>query len=131
MQKLAALPLIFVLIFSVGCAKKVLLSWEATSGSRADATVDVGYIYNPEAEIPETSAEQAHDVALEKCRFWGYQEAEPFGMVNKKCQRTYYHPFTGPMCLEMLVTRTYQCLGRGDSATPIEVKPQTPKRVRP
>lgn len=131
MQKLAALPLIFVVIFCVGCAKKVLKTWESSGGSRADATVDVAYIYNPQAEIPQTSEAQARDVAVEKCRFWGYTEAEPFGLSKKRCQQMHFQPFVGPVCLEMMVTQTFQCLGRGDSATPIENKPQTPRLVKP
>lgn len=132
MKKLQVLVLACGLALSTtGCANKVVKNWEASSGSRADATVEVGYIYNPEGEVPLTSDKQAHEVALQKCRFWGYQDAEPFGMVSKKCQRPFYHPFTGPMCFEMLVTRTYQCLGRGDASTPVDDAPQTPGLVKP
>lgn len=117
------------LLFSTGCAKKVLKNWESSGGSRADATVEVGYIYNPASEIPESNEAQGRKVAEEKCRFWGYQEAEPFGMFKKKCQQLFYNPWMGGVqCVEMLVTQEYQCLGRGDSTTPLEKTPTSVKK---
>ncbi len=130
MQKISSVVLMLFLIFNAGCAKKVLKTWESSGGSRADGTVDVAYIFNPQAEIPQSSEAQARDVAVEKCRFWGYAEAEPFGLVKKRCQQMYYHPMIGPTCLEMVVTRTFQCLGRGDTATPIENMPPTDRLVK-
>lgn len=119
MKKLATLMLAAALTLAAGCAKPVMKQWQAAGGSRADATVTVGFSYDPNTEKPETSADQAHKEALARCRAWGYQEAEPFGLVTKHCADMVY-TFGGPVCVEMLVTQQYQCLGRGDSMLPAE-----------
>lgn len=120
MRKLGMVFIVCALFLSMGCAKKVFKNWTSSGGSRADATVEVGFVYNPATEIPEYSEAQGRQVAVEKCRFWGYTEAEPFGMVKKKCQNMLYNAFAGPQCVEMLITQEYQCLGRGDRPTPFE-----------
>lgn len=118
--------LALVLACSVGCAKKVVKSWASAGGSRADATVEVGYTYNPNLEIPETNEAQGRKVAEEKCRFWGYSEAEPFGMVKSTCQQMAYDPFVGPHCVNMLVVQQYQCLGVGDDTRQLDIMPKKP-----
>lgn len=120
MRKLGTMLILGALLLSTGCAKKVAKTWASSGGSRADATVEVAFVYNPNTEIPEYSEAQGRKVAEEKCRFWGYQEAEPFGMMKKKCQEMIYNAFAGPQCVEMLITQEYQCLGRGDRSTPLE-----------
>lgn len=131
MKKIITLLLAATFLFGTGCAKKVFKNWASSGGSRADATVEVAFVYNPGAEIPEYSEAQGRQVAVEKCRFWGYPEAEPFGMVKKKCQQMIYNPWVGPQCVEMLVTQEFQCLGRGDMATPLEETPAGAKKIKP
>ena len=123
MNKLATLLLAALFLCGLGCAKKVTKYWEAAGGSRADATVIVGYTYNPQLEIPVPDGSQAHAEAVKRCQAWGYQEAEAFGLVTKRCQ--------DPQCVEMLVTQQYQCLGRGDMSTPLEGEPAKGKKIRP
>lgn len=123
MRKLATLILAVALALSVtGCAKPVAKMWQAAGGSRADATVTVGYTYNPNMEVPQVNADQAHNEAVARCRAWGYQDAEPFGLVSRHCSNMVYG-FGGPTCLEMLVTQQYQCLGRGNADFASPVKP--------
>lgn len=119
MRKLLTLTLAAAFLCATGCAKPVTKMWEAAGGSRSDATVTVGYTYNPNSEIPQTNNTQAHQEAVERCRAWGYSEAEAFGLVSRRCVNMVYG-FGGPQCLEMLVTQEYQCLGRGDAATSLE-----------
>lgn len=119
MRKLLTLTLAAAFLCATGCAKPVTKMWEAAGGSRSDATVTVGYTYNPNTEIPQVNAEQAHREAIERCRAWGYQEAEAFGMVTRRCINMVY-AFGGPQCAEMMVSQQYQCIGRGDMATPNE-----------
>lgn len=120
--------LVCAFMLTAGCAKKVFKTWASSGGSRADATVEVGFTYNPASEIPEFSEAQGRKVAEEKCRYWGYPEAEPFGMVKKRCQEMVYAGWGGPHCVEMLITQEYQCLGRGDRETPLE-SPPPPRKV--
>ncbi|MBD5558362.1 MAG: hypothetical protein HDQ92_07430 [Desulfovibrio sp.] len=120
------LILALTLACSLGCARKVVKSWASAGGSRADATVEVGYTYNPNLEIPETNEAQGRKVAEEKCRFWGYSEAEPFGMVKRTCQQWAYDPIVGRQCVDMLVSQQYQCLGIGDDTRQLDVMPKKP-----
>ena len=128
---LTLLTMALIIGATSGCAKKVMKSWAAAGGSRADATVQVGFVYNPQTEIPEVTEYQGRRVAEEKCRFWGYPEAEPFGMVKKQCQQIVYNAFAGPQCVEILVTQEYQCLGRGDMATTLEQPPASVRKIKP
>lgn len=109
MHKLTTLLLAAGMMF--GCAKQVHKTWESSGGSRADAVVEVGFTYNPQTEQPETSDRQALEEAIKRCRAWGYESAEPFGMFKQNCQQMVSVPFGGLQCQSMLVTRQYQCLG--------------------
>ncbi|MDE7241462.1 YecR family lipoprotein [Desulfovibrio sp.] len=85
MKRLAMAFLAAALLCSAGCAKKVAKMWEAAGGRRADATVEVGYTYNPQNELPEANEQQALVEAGKRCQAWGYQEAEPFGLIKSNC----------------------------------------------
>ena len=122
MKKLVTLFLAALFLCGIGCAKKVVKHWEAAGGSRSDATIVVGYSYMNGLEIPQVDPSQARQQALERCRAWGYQDAEPFGLVSK-------HPVYGTN--EIMVTQSFQCLGRGDAATPLEQEPINAKKIKP
>lgn len=114
MKKLATLTLAGVMLFAVGCGpKQVFKAWEASGGSRADATVEVGFVYNPMQEKPEFNESQARTEATRRCEAWGYTDAEPFGLSKEQCQHMIFVPFSGMVCDSMLVTRQFQCLGQG------------------
>lgn len=131
MKRLAMAFLAAALLCGAGCAKKVTKMWEAAGGSGADATVEVGYTYNPQNELPEANEEQALQEARKRCQAWGYQEAEPFGLIKSNCQQMVFQPFAGMVCTSVLVTKHFQCLGRGDMATPLEQESGKRKRVAP
>lgn len=115
MKKLATLTLAAALVLAMtGCAKPVMKQWQAAGGSRADATVEVGFIYYPEREKPEASDQQAYQEAVKRCQAWGYADAEPFGLVNDKCEQMNFVPFAGMVCSKRMVTRQFQCLGQGN-----------------
>lgn len=103
----------------VGCAKPAPKSWVPTSGSRADATVKLSYEYNPNTEIPQVNEAQALEAAKKRCSSWGYSDAEAFGGVLGICTQM-VPAFGGPQCLQRIVTKEYQCIGRGDSKVPAE-----------
>lgn len=126
MKKLATLTLAAAMtLFATGCAKPVMKQWAAAGGSKADATVEIGFEYNPQSEKPQTNEQQAYQEAVRRCQAWGYADAEPFGMVKSVCQRFDPMPFGGVACGSMLVTRQYQCLGNNntDSSFVGPVKP--------
>lgn len=116
MRRLATLILAAGLLLpAAGCApKQVPVKWQASGGSRADATVEVGFLYNPQTQVPQQSDAQAMEEAVKRCRAWGYADAEPFGLMQTKCQQASPMPFGGVVCTSMMVTRRYQCVGRGD-----------------
>lgn len=66
--------MIFLAGATCGCASKVAKNWESAGGSRADAVVVIGYMYNPVFEIPVLSEDQARKTAEERCSFWGVSE---------------------------------------------------------
>lgn len=111
-KKLLTFFLAIAFAIGTGCAPKVIhKNWEASGGSRADATVEVGFTYDPLREKAETNDAQALEQAIRRCQAWGYTDAEPFGLVKTTCQRMEMIPFSGMVCTNMLVTRQYQCLG--------------------
>lgn len=118
-KKMMTLLLAAAFMFGAGCAPKhVVKNWEASGGSRADATVEVGFEYNPMRQIPDVNENQAYEQAVKRCQAWGYEDAEPFGMYRKICQQMINDPFLGSGCVSMLVTRQYQCLG-GSNINPV------------
>jgi hypothetical protein len=108
------------LVASLGCARQVPKDWYAIGGSRADATVKLGFNYNPNTEKPDVSRQQADIIAETKCKTWGYTGAEPFGSVMQRCSNMSYSMY-GPICYQMEVTTEYQCTGQ------IEPTPDPPK----
>lgn len=99
---------------SMGCMKAVPKMWQASGGSKADATVEVGFTYYPQHEKPEPNEAQARNEAIKRCQAWGYADAEPFGMYKEQCQKWDFIPFAGMQCSIMLVTRQFQCLGQNN-----------------
>ena len=98
--------LVLLLTCSVltGCAvDKTLVP---TGGSRSDGTVDLSYEFGA-FERPVVNMAQAQPSALERCKAWGYSNAEPFGGEKRQCQA-----FDGyGNCARFFVTVTFQCTG--------------------
>lgn len=90
-----------------GCA--TVKTWSATGGSRADATVRLSYEYG-QFEQPQTNETEALNLAIARCKTWGYTGAEAFGGVTQQCN------MPGGMggCARFLVTKEYQCTGTGN-----------------
>lgn len=82
--------------------------WAATGGSRSDAVVRLSYEY-ASYEIPKVSQEEALTLAASRCKSWGYSAAEAFGGETKTCNQ-----YSGNGCMNWLVTKEFQCTGRGD-----------------
>ncbi|WP_108683203.1 YecR family lipoprotein [Methyloceanibacter sp. wino2] len=88
-----------------GCSTNKTLT--PTGGSRSDGTVEMSYevTYLEKAEI---NMEQGRTAAKERCRAWGYSDAQAFGGEKRTCQESNSYG-----CLRYFVSVTYQCLGGG------------------
>lgn len=122
------LALTLVVALGAGCAKPVHKDWMAVGGSRSDATIKMAYVWNPQTEKPETSQEQAINLASEKCRTWGYDAAEPFGAALSKCTQMQFQPFVGMVCLQMQAESEFQCIGGVPNPQPEPRQSRTVKK---
>ena len=92
------------LLALTGCATPTTLV--PTDGSRADGTIELSYEHG-EFEKPVIDLEQARQSAKERCKAWGYDDAEAFGGQRTSCAMP--GGFAG--CARYIVTVRYQCLG--------------------
>jgi len=101
---------ILVMVLTSGCAvRQISTEWQATGGSRGDATVKLSYQYGYGA-MPQLSEQQAISMAKKRCKAWGYTGAEAFGGIITVCNQR--DPYLG--CIDNFVTKEYQCIGLGD-----------------
>lgn len=91
---------------ALACA--TVKEWHATGGSRADGVVRLSYEYGG-LEIPQTSVQQAQQLARSRCPAWGYSDAEPFGGEMKTCRERALGD-----CQSWMVSVDYQCTGSPD-----------------
>lgn len=99
---------VIIMILS-GCVTSTK-KWTATGGSRADATVQLSYEYSTFERV-KTNDNEAINLAVLRCKAWGYYAAEAFGGFTQHC--TIPGGFGG--CQQFLVTKQFQCLGIGDA----------------
>lgn len=105
----------------VGCAPKpVPVQWTPTGGSRADATVEIGVIYDPNYEYPLTQPDRMLEMARERCRAWGYADAQLFGQPVERCTSRTIGQWGTVICHEKQAKQMYQCIGRGVLSVPGE-----------
>ncbi|OHT26137.1 hypothetical protein A3Q29_00245 [Providencia stuartii] len=95
----------FVLCLSLsGCTVKKEMF--PVGGSKADGTVTMAYSFG-EFEKPIVDAQKAKEVAAQKCKVWGYADADPFGGQTTNCtQRGGFGS-----CSQTEVRVQYQCIG--------------------
>lgn len=91
-----------------GCATQKVLT--PTGGSKADGTIKMSYQYGA-LERPEVNLQQGADAAAQRCRAWGYANAEPFGSVQRHCEQP-----SGYGCNLWTATIEYQCTGAAAAA---------------
>jgi len=73
--------IVFVLLFAASAVQKDL---QISDGSKADGTLTLVYEYGA-FEKPEVNWESAKLRAIEKCRSWGYSNAEFFDVGTRTC----------------------------------------------
>lgn len=108
-MKIRLVVLLTAIVLS-GCAT-TNANWSATGGSRADATVRISYQHGGNV-LPPTSEVEAHNLAIARCKTWGYTGAEAFGGTTSQCNQPNRGIFGGS-CDSWLVTKEYQCTGTG------------------
>lgn len=101
-EKLRAIAFAVLLVSSSCATVKVP---QPIGGSKADATVQLGYAYGG-FERPQVDWEAANWVATKRCRAWGYSDAESFGGGVSQCTASNQYG-----CVQFFVTITYQCVG--------------------
>lgn len=127
MNKVFLAAAVVVLMALSGCARPVHKDPVALGGSKSDATVRIGIVWNPDREIPETTPGAALALAEAKCRAWGYEGAEAFGGVEQKCVNEFFNGY-GMQCVQMQAVAEFQCLG----GAPSPLKPASAaKNVQP
>ena len=85
-----------------GCAGTTQIPFDL-GGSKADGTVVMGVNVG---EFDEVDWGSAAGTALERCRAWGYSNAEAFSGVRERC----INPGGWTGCAKKEISRTYQCL---------------------
>ncbi len=109
--------LVLLVAAATGCASK--RDFYAMSGSRADGTVDMAYDIRGPFDQPVVDMNQASTIANQKCKVWGYGEAEPFGGRSERCnQRNGFGD-----CINGQVVIQYQCIGDLGAASSNAVRP--------
>ena len=73
------------------------------SGSKADGTITLAYQYG-EFEEPVIDWDSSNAKAKERCKAWGYHNAQPFGGSQSSCLA--YNQYG---CVQEQVTIMYQC----------------------
>ena len=95
--------LVVIGFFTLACAAvKVPMP---TGGSKADATVTLSYEYGVMEDV-EVDWNQSDYQALQRCRNWGYSQAESFGNGTEVCIQVNSYG----TCLRYRVDITYQCM---------------------
>ena len=77
-----------------------------TGGSRADAIIELSYDVGM-FEKPVVDWVAAKSSAAQRCRAWGYSQAEAFGGQKSQCHA--YNAYGN--CLRATITLNYQCIG--------------------
>ncbi|WP_081533516.1 YecR family lipoprotein [Rhodovulum sp. P5] len=95
------------LVALAGCVE-VTKTPVPTGGSRADASVVLSYDFTSAEKVTADWA-AAQAAADARCRAWGYRRADPFEGVRTQCNQS----DGWGNCIRGMVSRTYQCLGRG------------------
>ena len=94
-------------ILVAGCATQKTM--HPSGGSRSDGMVNMTYEFGW-LEKPEVDFASALVAARERCKAWGYADAEPFGGQNNLCLA--YNGYG--QCIRTQVTVPYQCTTPSD-----------------
>ena len=63
------------------------MDWMLVDGDRNTARLTLAIMWNPQHDKPDIDVFQAQLQAAEKCRAWGFQNAEQIGDMETLCTR--------------------------------------------
>ncbi len=96
--------MLLAVIFLNGCAMQQ--NYTATGGSKSDGTIRLSY-EAPGLRDVIVDENQGLQLAISRCKSWGYTGAEEFGGITRVCQMP-----GGSICPSWLITKEYQCLDK-------------------
>jgi hypothetical protein len=97
--------------FSLLAACATTEHWSPAGGDRDAGVVKISYEHGDEAE-PQLSDAQADRMADNRCKTWGYREAELIPGLLRNCASS-----EGNRCELWKVTREYQCQSGQNAAS--------------
>ncbi|WP_185976982.1 YecR family lipoprotein [Shewanella sp. YLB-07] len=80
---------------------------EATGGSLADGVIELSYTRTP-SETSIFDEQDALKTATKRCKAWGFKKADAFSGEQTSCRDQ-----LGSRCDVYMVTKKYQCVGKG------------------
>lgn len=95
--------LVLSILVLTGCAKNVILT--PTGGSKSDGIIEMSYSLGS-FENPIIDEQESLNQAINRCKKWGYNDAEPFGGALRYCSL----PSGLGGCQQQTITYKYQCL---------------------
>ena len=105
MLKAATMAAILAL---TGCATPKL--FQPVGGSRADGTVRLSFQHTA-YEAPVYDVAQGTPLAVQRCKAWGYTDAEAFGSPVRKCLASDAYG----SCNLFEIGVEYQCVGKPEA----------------
>ncbi|MBO4300580.1 MAG: hypothetical protein J5861_03155 [Desulfovibrio sp.] len=105
-----ALLICSLLLFGCTTARHVQMDWMFVDGGRSTGELTMAIMWNPQHDKPDIDVWQAQTQAANKCRSWGFQEAEQNGDIVTRCTRK-SSGFLGT-CIRKEALIRYHCTNR-------------------
>ncbi|MHA1536063.1 MAG: YecR family lipoprotein [Alphaproteobacteria bacterium] len=102
----AGLNIAAILLTTVLAGCTVVRVPTPTGGSRADGTINMSFELGS-LQNAKVDWEGARKTAAQRCKVWGYNDAQAFGGSTRRCNFP-----SGNGCARWLITRSYQCTGK-------------------
>jgi hypothetical protein len=99
----------FIALLLLAACSSVPKEWQAMDGSKADGKVILSYLFRPILDTPPVNDQGALNIAMTKCKAWGYSSASAFGAETKSCHSTSTDKDGNVGCVRLLIQKVYQC----------------------
>ena len=76
-----------LLLWGCTAARPVNMDWMPVDGGRSTGGLKLAVMWNPQHDRPNIDPWRAQAQAAEKCRAWGWQDAEQVGEMETMCTR--------------------------------------------
>ncbi|MGI2172156.1 YecR family lipoprotein [Shewanella sp. MF05960] len=88
----------------MGCSS-MPKQWTALDGSMSDGTITLTYVYRPFLDTKPILNNDELNLAISKCKIWGYSDASAFGEETASCHTS----GIDGACTSWRVKKVYQC----------------------